>query len=55
MHLLHLTFLNERCILAQGIYSAHPIFYQFSDVKNGGQFQQPSILGQMVTSEPQHT
>ena len=34
---LHLTFLNEWCILAQGIYNAHPIFYQLSDVKNGGQ------------------
>ena len=27
----------------------------FQDVKNRGRSQQPNVLGQLVTSEPQHT
>ena len=33
----------------------HAIFHQFSYVKNGERSQQPSILAQLVTSEPQRT
>ena len=44
MHFFHLNFLNALGILAQGIYNACTIFYQFSAVKNEGQSQQPSIL-----------
>ena len=55
MRFFHPNFLNARVILAQKIYNACTIFHQFSDVKNGGQSQQPSILGQLVTSEPQRT
>ena len=36
---------------SQKIYNAHAIFCQFSDIKNGGRFKQPSVLGQLVTSE----
>ena len=45
-------FSNARGILAQKIYNVCAIFCQFSNVKNGGRSQQPSILGQMVTGEP---
>ena len=55
MHFFHLNYLNAQGILAQKIYSARAIFHQFSDVKNGGRSQQPSVLGQLVTSEPQYT
>ena len=51
----HLNFLNARGTLAQKIYNARVIFRQFSEIKNGGQSKQPSVLGQMVTSEPQQT
>ena len=51
----HLNFLNVQGILAQKIYDAHAIFHHFSDVKNGGQSQQPSILCQLISGEPQHT
>ena len=30
-------------------------FNPFSDVKNGGRSQQPSVLGQLITGEPQRT
>ena len=40
-------------ILAPKIYDAGAIFCQFSDIENGGQSQQPSILGQLVSGEPQ--
>ena len=50
----HLNFLNAQGILAQRIYDACTIFRQFSDVKSGGQSQQPSILGQLVSGKPQH-
>ena len=33
----------------------HAIFYQFSDAENGGGCQQPNVLAQLVTGEPQHT
>ena len=55
MHFFHQNFLNARGILAQKTYNAHAIFCQFSDVKNGGRSQQPSVLGQLVTGEPQRT
>ena len=55
MHFFQLNFANVRGILAQNIYNPHAIFHQFSDAKNGGQSQQPSILGQLVTGEPQHS
>ena len=45
MRFFHLNFLKVRCILAQKIYNAH--------VKDGGQSQQPGIIGQLVTGEPQ--
>ena len=45
MRFFHLNFLKAQCILAQKIYNAH--------VKDGGQSQQPGILGQLVTVEPQ--
>ena len=51
----HLSFLNARGILAQKIYNARTIFRQFSEIKNGGRSKQPSVLGQMVTSEPQQS
>ena len=53
MHFFHLTFLNAQGILAQKIYNAHAIFCQFSDFKNWGRSQQPSVLGQLITGEPQ--
>ena len=37
------------------IYDARAIFRQFSDVKNGGRYQHPSVLGQLVSKEPQGT
>ena len=55
MHFFHLNFLNARGILTQKIYNARAIFRQFSDINNGGQGQQPSVLAQLVTGEPQHT
>ena len=51
----HLNFLIARGIFAQKIYNAHAIFRQFSDVKNGGRSQQPSVLCQLVTGESQRT
>ena len=51
----HLNFLNVRGILAQKIYDAHAIFHHFSDVKNGGQSQQPRVLCQLVNDESQRT
>ena len=39
-------------ILAQKTYDTCAIFCQFSDVKNGRQSQQPSVLCQLVSSEP---
>ena len=53
MRFSHLNFLNARSILAKKIYNAHSIFCQFSDIKNVGRSQQPRVLGQLVTSEPQ--
>ena len=55
MNPCHLNFVNVQGILAQGIYDVHAIFHQFSDVKNGVQSQQPSILRQLVFGEPQCT
>ena len=55
MHFFHLNYLNAQGILAQKIYNALANFHQFSDVKNGRCSQQPSILGQLVTGEPQCT
>ena len=55
MCVFHLNFLNVQGILAQKLYDANTIFRQFSDIKNGGWSQQPSVLGQIVTGEPQHT
>ena len=46
MRFFHLNFLNEQGTLAQKIYNVHTIFCQFFDVKNGGYFQQPSILAE---------
>ena len=43
-----------RCLSPKN-YNLHAIFHQFSDVKNAGQSQKPSILSQLVASEPQHT
>ena len=51
----HRNFLNALGILAQKIYSALTIFRQFSDVKNGGRSQQPSIHCQLVSGESQRT
>ena len=50
-----LNFQNVRDILAQEIYIACAFFNQFSDIKNKGRSQQPSILGHLVTGEPQCT
>ena len=44
-----------RGILAQKIYNVRAIFRHFSDIKNGGQSQQTSVLCQLVTGEPQRT
>ena len=55
MRFFNLNFLNARGILAQKIYSAHAIFCQISDAKNGGRSQQLSILCQLVTNESQCT
>ena len=54
MCFFHLNFLYAQGILTQKIYNARAIFRQFSDVKNDGS-QQPNILGQLVTGEPQCT
>ena len=51
----HLNFLNAWGILAKKIYNVHTIFCQFSDAKNRGRSQQPRVLGQLVTGEPQCT
>ena len=53
MHFFQLKYLNVRGILAQKFYNSHTIFLQFSDVKNGGRSQQPSILCQLVTDKSQ--
>ena len=55
MYFFDLNFLNVRDILAQKIYIACTFLNHFSDVKNKGRSQQPSILGHWVTSEPQRT
>ena len=55
MCFFHLIFLNARGILVESIYNVHAIFCQFSDVKNRGQSQQPSVFSQLVTSEPQRS
>ena len=39
----------------ENLHNVCAIFRQFSDVKNEGCFQQPSILGQLVSGEPQRT
>ena len=44
-----------RDILAQKIYNRPAIFFQFSDFKDGGRSQMPSVLGQLVSGEPQCT
>ena len=49
----HLNFLDVRVILAQKICDT--IFRQFSDVKNRGRFQQSSVLGQLISGEPQRS
>ena len=55
-YFFHLNFLRARGILAQKLYNAHTIFRQFSDIKIGGRTKrQPSVLGQLVTGESQHT
>ena len=51
MRFFHVNSLNARDILAQKIYNVHTIFRQFSDVVNGRQSQQTSILCQLVTGE----
>ena len=50
-----LNFLNVQDILVQKIHNVHAIFCQFSNIKNGGQSKQPSVLGQLVTGELQRT
>ena len=55
MCFFHLNFVNAQHILVEKSYNAHTIFCQFSDVKNGVWSQQPSVLGQLVTGEPQRT
>ena len=49
------AFFHLNFLIAQKIYNAHAIFRQFSDVKNGGRSQQPSVLCQLVTGESQRT
>ena len=39
----HLNFLNPQVILVQKIYNVHVLFCRFYDVKNEGQFQQPTL------------
>ena len=53
MHFSHLNFLNAWGILAQRIFNIYAIFCGFSDVKNGEPSQQPSLIGQLVSDEPQ--
>ena len=48
MCFFELNFLNVRDILAQKIYIACTFFNHFSDVKNKGRSQQPSILGHLA-------
>lgn len=55
MRFFQQNFLIARGILVQKIYNARAIFCQSYDVKNGGRSQQPSVLGQLVTAEPQRT
>ena len=55
MYFFHLNLLNAWGILAQKIYNAYAVFYQFSDVKNKGWSQQPNVLCQFVTDESQGT
>ena len=54
-HFFHLNFLNAQGILAQKCIMHVLFFCQFSDVKDGGQSQQLSVLSQLVTGEPQRT
>ena len=49
------NFLIARGILVQKIITRGAIFCQSYDVKNGGRSQQPSVLGQLVTAEPQRS
>ena len=39
--------------LAQRIFNIYAIFCGFSDVKNGEPSQQPSLISQLVSDEPQ--
>ena len=55
MHFFSPKFSKCTRYFGQKIYNALVNFHQFSDVKNGRCSQQPSILGQLVTSEPQCT
>ena len=50
-----LNFLNARGILAQKNHIMRAIFCQFYDVKKEEQSQQPNILGQLVSGEPERT
>ena len=54
MHFFHLNFQNVWGISTQKIYNQHAIFLQFPDIKNEEWSQQPSVLGQLASSEPQH-
>ena len=45
---------NVQGILAPKTDNVHPIFRQFSDIRNGEQSQQPSVLRQLVSGGPQH-
>ena len=55
MCFFYLNFLNAGGVLAQNIYNGQTIFYQFSDIKNGGQSQKPSALCHLVTGESHST
>ena len=44
MYFLHLNFPNAQGILVQKLYNAHANCCQSSDIKSGGQSQQPNIL-----------
>ena len=55
MRFFQLNLLNAQDILDQKIFDACANFCHLSDVKNGECFQQPSILGQLVTGETQRT
>ena len=51
MHFFHLNDPNVRGILVKKSIMHTLFFCQFSDIKNGVRFKQPSVLGQLVTSE----